>query len=440
MFENLSKIKIPENRYRREFDPKRLEELKDSIKRIGLLAPIVVEASGNDYILRAGERRLRVVTALAAEEFAISHGGIEVPLGQVPIVDYESLTELQRLEVEVEENVVRADFAWQERTSALAALHKLRSAQNPGQTIKETASEVLGKPAQGSQQQVVSDALIVARHLDDPDVAKAKDQKEALKIIGKKAEAAQRARLAVNFDPSKVQHKLILGEALEELRKLPGDSFDCILSDPPYGVDADNFGSMSDAGHEYEDSYKYWQGFMSEVGDELFRVAKPQAHLYLFCDLRRFTELQTLMVLSNWICFPVPLIWYKGTGMLPFPETGPRRTYECILYAWKGGKRVNSIRNDVILNIPAVRTLKHGAQKPVALYQDLLSRSTVAGNRVLDFCGGTGPILVAANIMKLEATYIERDKKFYDIAVSRATLQEADDGVAEGGELDDIPF
>ena len=70
----------------------------------------------------------------------------------------------------------------------------------------------------------------------------------------------------------------------------------------------------------------------------------------------------------------------------------------------------------------------------MALYRDLLSRSCVAGDRVLDCFGGTGPILVAANMMKLEATYIENSKESYDIAVTRANTAELDDGAEEGAQ------
>lgn len=433
---DLKKIAIPENRQRREFDKKQLDELRDSILRNGLLHPIVVEQEGDRYVLRAGERRLKVITQLAELAAMVRYEENLVPLGHIPATTLGELTELQRLEVEVEENIVRADFTWQERTRAIACLHELRSKQNPGQTITSTASEILGKPAEGSQVSQVSNALIVAKHLDDPDVAKAKTAADALKVISKKAEATQRARLAVNFDQKKIKHKLILGGAREAMEAMPESSFDVICSDPPYGIAADNFGSMSDAGHEYEDSKKNFEAILEWLPDETFRVAKEKAHIYLFCDVRNFERLATLMLLAGWRVFNTPLIWYKGSGMLPFPEHGPRRTYECVLYAWKGDRRVLAVRNDVILTAPAVRKPKHGAQKPVAVYVDLLGRSAVAGDRVLDCFGGTGPILVAANILKLEATYIELLEANYNIAVTRAETQEIDDGAEEAeGEL-----
>ena len=436
----ITRIVIPENRFRREFDQRRMDELRESILRIGLLAPIVVErtADGN-FILRAGERRLKCITVLAAEGQTIRGTDQELQLGHIPVVFYDQLTPLQRLEIEIEENVVRSDFTWQERDKALARLHEFRKELNPAQSLRDTATEVLGKPAAGSQIGTISNAVLVAKHLDDPDVAKAKTQADALKVIRKKAERAHRAHLATKFDVAKSPHALILGEASAELDKLPEGFFDCIVTDPPYGIGADNFGEQSAAGHDYEDNKTNLKELMKWLPEKLTRVAKPKAHLYIFCDLRWFQDWMTLFVLENWRVWPLPLIWAKSTGMLPLPKLGPRRTYECILYAYRGEREILLVKNDVV-SIPNVKRPLHGAQKPAALYYDLLSRSIQPGDRILDCFGGTGPVLVAANRLRCVATYIERDKDFYNIALARVNQAEIDDGAYEDAGLGDIEF
>lgn len=436
---------IPENRFRREFDEKKLAELRESIERIGLLHPIVVERGPDDkFTLRAGERRYKAISALLKENKKITCGiddsGKSVSMSLVPVTELSELTDLQRIEVEVEENVVRLDFDWKERNKAVARLHELRSMQNPNQTITDTASEVAGKPAEGSQKTRVSNALIIKQHLDIPEVANAKTEKDALKAIRKIAEAGQRAKLAQHFDLSKTPHKLLKGDALELLLTLSDKSIDVVVTDPPYGVDADDFGTQSATGHDYQDSKKNWEQIMAVFPDEAYRVCKDQAHCYVFCDTRNFDRLATLMVLANWTVFPVPMIWVKENGMLPFPDQGPRRTYEAILFAWKGDRHaVLKGRPDVISNIPPVRNLKHGAQKPAALYHELLSRSARPGDHVLDCFGGTGPLFIAANRLRLVATYIESNEDSFNIALSRVNEKEFDDGSIERDGLEDIP-
>jgi DNA modification methylase len=72
-----------------------------------------------------------------------------------------------------------------------------------------------------------------------------------------------------------------------------------------------------------------------------------------------------------------------------------------------------------VLDFPADTNLGHAAQKPVALYRELLSRSCLPGQLVLDpFCG-SGPIFPAAHELKVRATGIELDQGSYGIAVKR---------------------
>jgi DNA modification methylase len=424
----LERVVVPENRQRREFDQKKMVELKESIKKNGLYQPIVVEESGDSFILRAGERRLRVIRDLTSEGRSIVHGAETIPAGHIPAVRFGSLDALRQLEIEVEENCVRVDFTWQERTRAFAALHALRIAQNPAQTLTATASEIIGKQAEGSQVSAVSEAVVLAKHLDNPEVAKAATPKEALKVVRRIAESTHRAKLAETFDTAKTEHSFLKGDAIELLTTTGEGLFDVILTDPPYGVNADKFGTQSDTGHDYEDSEKYFESFANILAEESYRVAKPRAHAYVFCDSRRFERLALLFQLSGWSVFPSAIIWDKGNnGMLPLPEHGPRRTYESILYAWKGDRPVLSVKRDLIRVMP-VKRLLHGAQKPVALYRELLSRSANPGDAVLDPFAGTGTIFVAANMMKLTATGFERTEATYNIGLGRMSTMEIDDG------------
>lgn len=431
IFVNPDDIQIPENRFREDFPESYLKELEESILSTGLLHPITVEKNGDVWTLRAGECRLRVCRRIVEAGKPYRAAGVEVPGGTVPVAEWQNLDNSQRLAIEVEENIRRRDFTFHERMRALAAYHESRLAKNPSQTAQQTATEINRKPAKGDEVTEITNALIINKHLGDPDVAKAKDAKEALKIIKKKTDAVHRATLALKFDPKQSPHKLLKGDAKSILPTLPANSFDVILTDPPYGVGADAFGAQFSTGHDYRDSPKYLEEILAWATDETYRVAKERAHCYLFCDLRRFERISTLMVLSGWKVFPLPLIWSKAAGALPLPKHGPRRTYEGILYAYKGDRETLCVKNDCITTIPAVRNLRHGAQKPVALYRELLSRSANPGDHVLDFMCGSGTIFPAANLMKLVATGIEDNADAYNIATSRVNTMEIDDGAQE---------
>ena len=150
-----------------------------------------------------------------------------------------------------------------------------------------------------------------------------------------------------------------------------------------------------------------------------YEVSAPQAHAYVFCDFDNFPALKSMMEAAGWYVFRTPFIVHKlNSGRVPLPDRGPRRSYETLLYAIKGNKPVTHIYPDVI-PVQGDDNLGHGAQKPVALMQNLLQRSITPGSRVLDAFAGTGPVLEAAHGMKCYATLLERDPGSYGIILGR---------------------
>jgi DNA modification methylase len=171
--------------------------------------------------------------------------------------------------------------------------------------------------------------------------------------------------------------------------------------------------------HGYVDSEENALHCYSVLATESFRITTEQAHLYVFCDPERFLGIREMFAAAGWTCFRTPLIWYKKHGArAPWPQEGPQRKYETILYAVKGKRPVTKMAGDV-LEFGPDSNLGHGAQKPVALYRELLLRSVRPGDRVFDPFAGTGPIFEAANDLKCIATGIELDQGNFGIIVKR---------------------
>lgn len=279
--------------------------------------------------------------------------------------------------------------------------------------------------SRGDHVDIVRKDLILARHLDDPDVRGAKTAKEAVKILKLKEKRKKHMELAelVGEDFSAKKHDLFNKDCLEWMKLAHAEQFDIILTDPPYGMGADEFGDSGRAGiigeHQYDDSYESWQTTIRSLAFQSYRITKPDAHLYLFCDFDNFHETKETFEHIGWRVFRTPLIWSKPSAFrAPWPDAGPRRTYECILFAVKGDKKVNKLAPDVLTYNPD-ENLGLAAQKPVALFRELLSRSASPGSSVLDpFCG-TGPIFEAAHNMQCYATGIELDAIHYGIAAKR---------------------
>lgn len=434
----LEDIKIID-RQRREFDPVRLQELANSIQKNGLQNAIVVRPWEGGWRLVSGERRYRAIEQLhfLKKPVRYSGEGYESPL--VPCVDHGQLDELAAQEAEFDENIHRADYTWQERAEATAKLDRLRAgqvvaAQATGDFAQITAAEKAATVAalaekirgssEGYHQEVTRRELIVSKHMDKPEVRAAKSLEDAFKALKKTEDVKRRTDLAAAVGKTFTAdiHSAYQVDCLEWMKAYDGPQFDVILSDPPYGMGADQFGDSGGktvGAHDYDDSYENWQKLMPAFLDLSLKVVKPLAHLYLFCDIDRFHELRSMAEAVGWECFRTPLIWVNPQrSRLPWVDFGPQRKYEIALYAKRGAKPVTRIFPDVV-SYPPDKNIGHPAQKPVVLFSDFLKRSVGPGDRALDAFAGSGPIFPAAHELKCSAVGLEMAPHHYANCLKR---------------------
>lgn len=421
-FISIDRVKIPEYRQRKEFPLAELNELADSIQKLGLLHAPILRISGDDYFLVAGERRLRSIADIYALGGSFTYEGETVPEGMIPYTTLGELNLLESLEAELEENIRRSDLTWAERAEATSRLMALRTGQAeqagaPAPTTADIAKEVRGS-SKGSNHDATRKELILAQNLHIPEVAAAKTADEAFKVLKKREQAQRNKELAESVGEtfSYTQHKAFNVSCLEWLPQQPDGVYDVILTDPPYGMGADSFGFSE---HAYKDDPETSRAIYNALAVEGFRVTKPDAHLYTFCDMDFFWELRELFTKAGWKVFRTPMIWHKPEAFrAPWPEQGPRRTYEAILYAVKGAKKVTKIASDVLI-YHENSARDHSAQKPYTLFQDLLARSCLPGDQVLDICCGSGTIFKAAHELKCYATGLEISKEHFGLTLSR---------------------
>jgi DNA modification methylase len=435
---SISFVLIPPSRQRREFDPAAHQELIASIQGPGgLLHPPVLRRSPSGLVLVAGERRLRAITEIfeLGGTFWYNLCCFTGEGGEIPYTDLGELSPLEAKEAELEENIRREDLTWQERVTAESELLELRRAQSEGSGSFPAPSDIAKEL--GARPDTIAKNIMLARNLHRPEVSEAKSPKEAVKALRRVEESERNVGLAQALGKEFLgsKHTLVNGDAIEWMkRQIPG-TYDVICTDPPYGMGADEFGDSGGGAagaHFYEDDAESAYTLLHALVDYGLRLAKPDAHLYVFCDFDKFYDLRGMITNSadspGWRVFRTPLIWYKPSAFrAPWPEQGPQRKYECILYAVKGGLKCARLGGDVI-TCPPDTNLGHQAQKPVELYRDLLSRSVRPGMKVLDpFCG-TGPIFPAAHSLSAIATGVELDPAAYAIAATR--IQKLKEGSA----------
>lgn len=118
-------------------------------------------------------------------------------------------------------------------------------------------------------------------------------------------------------------NKIILGDALAELKKLPSESCDVVVIDPPYNIGKD-FGNNSDKRELNE--YVAW---CKEWINESIRVMKPTGTLFIYGFSEILAHLSVeIPIKKRW------LIWHytnKNVASLNFWQ----RSHEAIICAWK---------------------------------------------------------------------------------------------------------
>lgn len=412
-------------RQRTFWDEKKVSDLAKDIETNGLIhAP----STTPEFSLIAGFRRL---CALRLLKTPYRYGTTTVEPGFVPIVQIAEGDERALFRIELAENLRRVDLSPLDEASAVAKLHEFFKEENATQTPAETGAvlaSVRGQEERSykARNAEVAESLIIDQFKDDPDVKAAKTRPEALRIARKRLEQeftaglgalqAVTARLDSGFT-------LLEGSCIDILPTLEAESFHGIVTDPPYGMDADKFGDQTSAtGHQYKDDGETAASIATAIFEDGYRLCKPDAHLYMFCDIRMWYDLAASAEHFGWKVFATPLIWHKpGLGHAPQPGYFGRR-YECILFAQKGGRKLSKSGSDVF-TYPAVKDKIYAAQKPIELLVDILSLSFYSGEHVLDPCCGSGSIYRAAKLAKLRVTGIELNP--LAVGLSKAAIGEA---------------
>lgn len=233
---------------------------------------------------------------------------------------------------------------------------------------------------------------------------------------------------------------LICGECLTELSKIPNDSIDLIVTDPPYRItsrgNAGNSGGMMQKKINMQGRvFKHNNIDCAEYAPEFYRILKDGSHCYVMTNhinlihmLNTFTDLRTEEEKEKGIKpygfhFIKSLIWDKGNKIMGQYYMSQ---FEYILFFRKGrGIKINHCGTSDILSIPNIK-LKgndgknlHDTEKPIELMKILIDNSSQPNETVLDPFMGIGSAGIACKELDRQFIGIEIDHQYYNIAQER---------------------
>lgn len=401
-----------------------VEELAESIESVGLIHPITVRQKDNRPFLVAGGRRLEALRMLYSQGKQITFAGKPVPLGEVPVTWIEFMTDVHAAEMELEENVARINLTWQDQVRALALIHEMKKRLDPSWNESGTASIVTGRDDPSPRvTSAIRQKLVLAQYLDDPEIAKCDSMSTAMKrLIDKTMLDLVKAIPKPERDNWQIEH----ADCIDWLRKQPDGTIDCIVTDPPYGISADEGCFYGHYGHGYDDSEEYFTRTMLEFMPHSFRVAKDQAFLLIFCHPSRWSTLVSMAEAVGWRTFKAPIVWVKNRASV-LGDMWPRRGYETIMLASKGLKPLRDPAAIDIIEVDVVYRPVHRAEKPVELGHILAKWFMRFGEVVLDpFCG-TGNLLIGPLREGCRVIGVEKDEKWIELAKERLSCAMSED-------------
>ena len=388
-----------------DFDPTKpvLEDvvrgLVQSINDNGMLHRITVESTNDGrFKLIAGRHRLEAHRLSKWDQI----DALVVP---------KNLSDDERLELHIHENIRRHNMPWYEEVEMEKALHDLRQRQfgkatigrgKEGWSLRDTAKEL--NTALG----VISEDLRLAEAIiHDPSLKNVQDKTTAMKLV--KEESKRITQCMVADTSPRGDNQIYLGESGEVLSHLEGGTFDACITDPPW--------------LEYKDDKLRKDDFTLAVFEQVYRLLRPNAFLYMFVSTPDFYIYQQALPKMGFTVQTHPLIWVKTNmfshGLRSWEYS---RDYEPILLAVKGSPALSEHRQmSCVFTYPVVPPVKliHPNEKPVGLLEKILQQCTFDNSLVLDPFAGSGVTLQAAKNMGRSYVGVERDYKFHEGIVRR---------------------
>ena len=459
-----------------------ISDLRDSIKAIGIINPIVVSHLDGAYTLVAGERRLKA--------------SLDLDLKEVPIRFFEDLSESEAEIIELEENIKRKELGWKDQVRAIGRIHLLYKKTTAGWKIEQTAEAVSLHHSQLRKILHVFDALDSNRigraegieqayntlHrfserkaesiVGDIIVAGAKLFATAANAVAGAAQAASQGAAA--FEDSftttsaiKISQEISGGDDLpieledaevvvsdivvpppaapavpsapilcanfvEWIKTYNGPKFSLIHCDFPYGNyrGGDSQGSLS--GTEAEEFYDntedvYWN-LVDALTGGLDRIMSYSAHMIFWFNMNFYSETVRRLRKTGLMVHDHPLVWHKtggpgGLGVVPGTAvTYPRRTYDTALLAVRGGRPLAKPGMNSYA-APTVGNKIHPSQKPEPMLRFFLQMVVDETTTIFDPTCGSGAALRAAEDLGAKSILgIEMDENYAKAALTR-TLQ-----------------
>lgn len=210
--------------------------------------------------------------------------------------------------------------------------------------------------------------------------------------------------------------ELLHGDCIDLLPKIPTESIDAIITDPPYFLGMTHNGQRG-----CFNDLVICKPFYEKLFTEYKRVLKADGSVYFFCDWRSYAFYYPIM--DNILRVKNMLVWDKQSG----PGNFYNYQHELVMFTTKRNAfnvkgTYNIITGILSFSNGAKRTngdKVHPTQKPIELIEKFIKDSTSEGGTVLDTFAGSGTAGVACINTGRRFIGMELDDNYFEIARNR---------------------
>ena len=209
-------------------------------------------------------------------------------------------------------------------------------------------------------------------------------------------------------------YKLLNGNCLELIKKIPDSGVDLVVTDPPYGM---NFQS-----NYRKEKYKKINNdealdWLEEYVSELYRIMKDNTAVYCFCSWHNVDIFK--QTFEKYFKLKNIIVWEKNNTSMGDLKGSYAPKYELVLFAHKGRRVLNGFRYPDIIQAKRTGNQYHPTEKPVDLLEIFIGESSYENDIVFDGFMGSGSTGVAALNLNRHFIGIELDENYFEVAKER---------------------
>lgn len=223
---------------------------------------------------------------------------------------------------------------------------------------------------------------------------------------------------------------LLRADSRDIIKKIPDNSIDFILTDPPYNLGQHSTGNILLPGRSaLNNDVADWDKIdfnPEEWADEFVRILKPTGNLFIFTSYnqlgRWYNSLDHKFDTSNF------MIWHKTNPAPKIFKAGFLNSCEMIFTCWNKkhtwnfisqAEMHNFIQSPICMPPERLKTPKHPAQKPVSILKKMIEIASNKDDIIYDPFMGVGSTGVAALDLDRRFIGVELDESYFMAAKKR---------------------